>query len=114
LLAAHPARFAAALAEARVLDAAIARLPEITPSPALTEALIASAPKPRAAGGRFRFPGFKPWAPASGFAALAAGLMMGVMVAPAASAANETDEAATVLEHALGFDPAAYAEELAE
>ena len=103
LLAAHPQRFAEALAEARALDAALARMPEILPS---------AAPKPRRAAGGFRLPKFAPWAPAGGFAALAAGLFMGVMVAPAASAASETEEVEIVLEHALGFDPAAFAEEL--
>jgi hypothetical protein len=114
LLAAEPQRFAQALAEARALDAALARMPEIIPSASLTEVLVASAPKPRRASGGFRLPKFAPWAPASGFAALAAGLFMGVMVAPTASAASETDELATVLEHALGYDPAAFAEELGE
>jgi len=114
LLAARPERFAEALAEARALDAALARMPEILPSAALTEALIASAPKPRLASGGFRLPKFAPWAPAGGFAALAAGLFMGVMVAPTASAASDTEEVEIVLEHALGFDPAAFAEELGE
>ncbi len=112
LLAAHPQRFAEALGEARALDAAIARMPEVLPSASLTEALIASAPKPRRASGGLRLPKFAPWAPAGGFAALAAGLFMGVMVAPAASAASESEEVEIVLEHALGFDPAAFAEEL--
>lgn len=114
MLAAQPARFAAALADASALDAAFAALPMATPSAALTGALIASAPKPRPAAGGFSLPKLKPWAPASGFAALAAGLFMGVMIAPAASAANDTEEAALVLEHALGFDPAAFTEELGE
>lgn len=114
MLAAQPARFAAAIAEARALDAALERMPEILPSLALTEALIASAPKARPATGGFRLPKFAPWAPASGFAALAAGLFMGVMVAPAASASSDTSEVESVIEHALGYDPAAFTEELGE
>jgi hypothetical protein len=114
LLAARPERFASARKAAHALDAALAGLPEIRPSPALTEALIASAPKQPSARGGFRFPKFAPWAPAGGFAALAAGLFMGVMVAPVASAASDTTEVETVLEHALGFDPAAFTEELGE
>jgi hypothetical protein len=114
MLAAQPARFAVALAEARALDAALARMPEILPPAALTEALIASAPKARTRTGAVRVPRFAPWAPASGFAALAAGLFMGIMVAPAASASSETDEVETVLEHALGYDPAAFTEGLGE
>jgi hypothetical protein len=114
MLAAQPARFAAVIAEARALDAALARLPEILPSAALTEALIASAPKARPAKGGFRVPKFSPWAPASGLAALAAGLFMGVMAAPAASASSDTSEVESVLEHALGYDPAAFTEVLSE
>jgi hypothetical protein len=114
MLAAQPARFAAVIAEVRALDAALARLPEILPSAALTEALIASAPRARPATGGFRVPKFFPWAPASGLAALAAGLFMGVMVAPAASASSDTSEVESVLEHALGYDPAAFTEVLSE
>ncbi len=114
LLAAQPERFAHALGEARALDAAFACMPDIVPSPALTEALITSAPKPKAAAGGFRLPKFAPWAPASGFAALAAGLFMGVMMAPVASASSYTDEVETVLEQALGYDLAALTEELVQ
>ena len=114
LLAAHPARFAAALEEARALDLALSGMPEILPSRDLTEALIASAPKPRRAAGKPLFSWRSPWAPASGFAALATGLFMGVMMAPSASAASETEEVETMLEHVLGYDPAAYTEDLGE
>ncbi|MBI1399243.1 hypothetical protein [Hyphomonas sp.] len=113
LLAAYPQRFAAALADARALDAAFAQLPDILPSAALTEALIASAPKPASAGAAWRLPKFAPWAPASGFAALAAGLFMGLMIAPTASAASDTDDVQALLEQALGYDPAALTEEIA-
>jgi hypothetical protein len=113
LLAAHPQRFAAALAEARALDAAFAQLPEILPSAALTEALIASAPKPARLQAGWRLPKFAPWAPASGFAALAAGLFMGLMIAPTASAASDTDDVQALLEQAIGYDPAALTEEIA-
>ncbi len=112
LLTARPERFAHALAQARALDAAFARMPDVLPSPALTEVLIASAPEQKAAASGFRLPKFAPWAPASGFAALAAGLFMGVMMAPVASASSYTDEVESVLEHALGYDLAAVAEEL--
>lgn len=116
LLAAHPQRFAAALASARALDAALGGLPEILPSAALEEAIIASMPKPRAARSDWRLLQFFRWAPAGagGFAALAAGLFMGAMLAPTASATSDTDEMAIVLEHALGYDPVAYSEELGE
>ncbi|MBA3068152.1 MAG: hypothetical protein FP825_06715 [Hyphomonas sp.] len=113
LLAAHPQRFAPALADARALDAAFDRLPGILPSAALTAALIASAPKPAGAGFRLRLPKFSAWAPASGLAALTAGVFMGIMVAPAASAASDTDDVQALLEQALGYDPAALSEEIA-
>ena len=114
LLAAHPQRFAAALAEARALDAALARMPDVLPPPALTEALVASAPKPRHAAGGFRVPKFAPWAPASGAAALAAGLFIGLMVAPTASADSESDDVQALLEEAIGYDPAALSEGIIE
>ncbi len=114
LLAANPSRFAAPLEEARALDLVLKRLPEILPSQQLTEALIASAPRPRRVRAASGLPGVSAWAPASGFAALAAGLFMGVMIAPAASAASDVDEVEAVLEHVLGYDPAAFTEELGE
>ena len=112
LLRAHPERFAEALASARALDAAIGSLPELKPSPALTEAIIAAAQRARPAAkeGRSWFGLKTPWAPASGFAAAAAGLLMGLTMAPAASAADEIDSEVQVLVmSALGFDPANYA-----
>jgi hypothetical protein len=39
---------------------------------------------------------------------------MGIMVAPAASAASDTDDVQALLEQALGYDPAALSEEIAE
>lgn len=114
LLATNPARFAAAIDEARALDAALARMPDILPSAALTEALVASAPKPKRAGGGFRLSKFAPWAPASCAAALAAGLFMGLMVAPTASADSDTDDVQALLEEAIGYDPAALSEGIVE
>ncbi|MFN4225340.1 MAG: hypothetical protein ACK4HR_03415 [Hyphomonas sp.] len=114
LLAASPERFTAALTAARAIDAALDAVPQVLPSKALEDALIASAPTPRSGRAVLRLPKLTPWAPASGFAALAAGLFMGAMIAPAASATSDTEEMATVLEHALGYDPAAFTEELGE
>lgn len=114
LLAANPERFAVAIAEARALDAALARMPGILPSPALTEAIIASAPKPKRATGGFGLPKLAPWAPVSGAAALAAGLFMGLMVAPTASADSDTDDVQALLEEAIGYDPAVLSEGIVE
>jgi hypothetical protein len=109
-----PERFADAVAAARALDAALADLPDILPSPALAASLIASAPKQRAAKSVFGLPRFSPWAPAGGAAALAAGLFMGLFIAPVANATSETDEVEALLEQALGYDPAALTEEAGE
>jgi hypothetical protein len=109
-----PERFAGAVAAARALDAALAGLPEVLPPPALTAALMASAPKRRAAKSAFGLPRFSPWAPAGGAAALASGLFMGLFIAPVANATSETDDVEALLEQALGYDPAALAEEVGE
>lgn len=114
LLRAQPERFAAALAQARALDRLLDQMPEILPSAALSEALIASAPKPQRAGGGWRLPKFAPWAPASGVAALASGLMMGLLIAPAASATSDTDDMQVLLEETIGYDPAAWSLEMAD
>ncbi|MFN7055821.1 hypothetical protein [Hyphomonas sp.] len=115
LLAAHPDRFANALAAARALDAAFDALPEAVPSAALTEAILAAAPRPRRKAARGWLGLKTPWAPASGFAAAVAGLMMGLTMAPAASAADEIDtEVQELVISALGFDVSAFALEADE
>ncbi|MFN4025342.1 MAG: hypothetical protein ACK4MQ_10945 [Hyphomonas sp.] len=110
LLAAHPDRFSDALEAARGLDILLGALPEVLPSPALTAAIIASAPRPANAYGLPRWFSFKaPWFPASGFAAAALGLFMGLTIAPAAIAEDDLDaEVEALVMSALGFDPAAY------
>ena len=114
LLLARPERFAEAIAQARQLDLMLVALPEPEMPRALTEAIIASAPRPKAARGSLpRWFGLKtPWAPASGFAAVALGLFMGLTVAPVASADDEmTAEVQELVVSALGFDAATYAVE---
>lgn len=110
LLAAHPDRFADALDAASRLDTLLGALPEVTPSPALTAVIIASAPRPAKPFGLPRWFSFKaPWFPASGFAAAALGLIMGLTVAPAAIAEDDLDaEVEALVLSALGFDPAAF------
>jgi len=114
LLRANPERFASALAEARALDLMLEALPEPAMPRALTEAIVAAAPRPKAARkDAQRWFGLKtPWAPASGFAAVALGLFMGLTVAPVASADDEmTVEVQELVVSALGFDTATYAVE---
>lgn len=110
LLAAHPGRFASVLEQARQLDMALEALPEVTPSPALMEAIIASAPRRSKPFGLPRWLSPRaPWLPASGLAAAALGLVMGLTVAPAAIAEDDLDaEVEALVLSALGFDPAAY------
>lgn len=110
-LAASPERFAAALADARALDQMFDSLPQPEMPRALTEAIIAAAPRPKASrGGLPRWFGLRtPWAPASGMAAAALGLFMGLTVAPAASADDEMNaEVQQLVVSALGFDTATY------
>lgn len=114
LLTAHPERFAATMAQARQLDLMLGALPEPEMPAALTQAIMDAAPRPKLAGGGLsRWFGLKtPWAPASGLAAAAVGLLMGLTVAPAASADDEvTAEVQELVVSALGFDPATYAVE---
>ncbi|KCZ98901.1 hypothetical protein HPO_08374 [Hyphomonas polymorpha PS728] len=114
LLRAHPERFAGALAEARALGLMLGALPEPDMPRALTEAIVAAAPRPKAARGNIqKWFGLKtPWAPASGFAAAALGLFMGLTVAPVASADDDmTVEVQELVVSALGFDTANYAVE---
>ena len=114
LLRANPERFAGALAEARALDLMLEALPEPAMPRALSEAIVAAAPRPKAARkDAQRWFGLKtPWAPASGFAAVALGLFMGLTVAPVASADDEmTVEVQELVVSALGFDTATYAVE---
>lgn len=113
-LQAHPERFAAALAQAKELDTILGALPEPAMPRDLTETIIAAAPRPKSVrGGLPRWFGLKtPWAPASGFAAAALGLFMGLTLAPAASADDEvTAEVQELVVSALGFDTATYAVE---
>ena len=114
LLAAHPERFSETIAQARQLDLMLGALPEPEMPAALAQAIMNAAPRPkRAGGGLYRWFDLKtPWAPASGLAAAAVGLLMGLTIAPAASADDEvTAEVQELVVSALGFDPATYAVE---
>lgn len=114
LLKAHPERYADALARARQLDLMLGALPEPEMPRALIEGIIAAAPRAKPARGSLpRWLDLKtPWAPASGLAAVALGLFMGLTVAPVASADDDmTAEVQELVVSALGFDAATYAVE---
>ncbi|HAE94063.1 MAG TPA: hypothetical protein DCG65_05855 [Hyphomonas atlantica] len=99
-MADNPARFATALSEAQALDGLFADIPHVSPSPALRETLIASAPKPRSArSSRWKLP---VWIPAGALASLTVGLFAGMSVAQPVTTQDEQAEAAVYA--ALGFD----------
>ena len=118
-MSAAPALFAAALDEARRLDGALARLPDVTVSSALRAALLADAPKPekaasRSASGLRRF--LPAWIPAGALASLAMGILIGVNVSvpSAVATASADDEADAVMYAALGFGEYALMDETTE
>lgn len=85
LVEGSPALFAEALDAARLLDAALLQVPEITPSDDLMARLIASGPKPQAERinilGRLRdilLPQGSRWPMAAGLASLAIGALVGL------------------------------------
>lgn len=113
LLQARPDLFGQALAEALALDELLAALPLPMPSDALTASILSGAVPgrpPRAArwaspvqAGRLR--------PVAGLVAAAAGLVMGLMAAPA-TGGTQPDELETLVVAVLGFDMNAYSLEV--
>lgn len=112
LLKAAPEKFEIVLRDARALDGLLGAVPEVVPSPMLTEAIMASAPRAaKARVGWFRLKA--PWMPVSGMAAATFGLLMGLTVAPAASASDDLDaEVQELVISALGFDASGYVEDV--
>ncbi len=108
LLAAEPHAFAAALAEARALDAALSAIPEPSVSGRLRGAILADAPKParqRPAVSWGRLFGVRDaWIPASGLAAAAAGLLAGLVLAPQLATYDPDTDVEEVLLLAFGGD----------
>jgi hypothetical protein len=108
LLAAEPDTFAAALAEARALDAALDGIAE-PPVPAhLVSAIIAGAPQSSRAGAVSVWlrglAGREAWIPASGLAAAAAGLIAGLVLAPQLTTYDPDTDIEEVLLLAFGGD----------
>lgn len=111
LLAAHPERFAEFLGAERDLDALLRELPEVTPSPALVQALIASGPSPTRqatiGSGKRWWPFGMPLAGA--MASLMVGLGAGFSFTPVydtdtIAITQESDETDTLVMAALGMD----------
>ena len=114
LLRAQPARFEAALAEARMLDAAFAGAPVPDVPAGLAERILADAPvaRPVSGGGeslaarlgRFIFPNGARWPAGATLAALLMGVSAGLATAPATAGEEYESTEEQVLYAALGFD----------
>ena len=122
-LKAHPARFEAALTEARALDTVFARegLPEMPPG--LADRVLAEAPTAPLAhrAGRglgaylmtILFPNGLRWPAGVTLAALMAGLMAGFATAPATAGSGFDSDEQAVVYAALGYgDLEAYMQEV--
>jgi hypothetical protein len=96
LMAAEPAWAQAALARAAVLDAALAACAPPRASAALTDRIVATAPRPRPSAARWGF-----WLAPAGLgaglaAACAAGVLLGGRIAPLPHPPSETAQAAAI------------------
>lgn len=112
LLMKAPERFAAELKAARDMDALLGGMPDVMPSPALTAALIDSAPRARTQR-RSWFAAMPRWSAVGALASLAIGLAIGLGTTQTAPT-NTTEEAVdTLIYAALGFDTT-YTQEAAQ
>ena len=113
-LAAHPARFETALAEARLLDQTFARVTLPEEPAGLSERILASAPAAPTAGARgggflqdlrgLVFPNGVRWPASATVAALVMGLVAGVATAPATAGNSYSTDEEQVVYSALGYD----------
>ncbi len=111
LLAKSPERFAAELQTARDMDTLLGGLPTVTPSAALTAALLGTAPKearPKRQGWLAAIPR---WPTVGAFASLAIGLAIGLGTAQPATTGTSEDAVDTLVYAALGFDVLNYSQE---
>lgn len=113
LLADAPDRFADILQVARDMDMLLGAMPGVTPSEALTAALIDAAPNGRPQR-RSWLAAIPRWPALGAFASLAIGLAIGLGSAqPGATVATE-DAVDTLVYAALGFDVLNYSQETAQ
>ena len=111
-LAAHPARFEAALAAARALDSLFDADMAPEPGPLLAERILASAPRPasqRHSGlaariGRVLAPNGRRWPAGAALASLGMGLFAGYTASASSLPPAYETEAENVVYGALGYD----------
>jgi len=103
LLAAAPDRFSAELRAARDMDTLLGGISDVTPSAALTAALIDSAPRARTQR-RSWFASMPRWPAVGALASLAIGLAIGLGTAQTEPANTNEDAVDTLIYAALGFD----------
>ncbi|MFT5776163.1 hypothetical protein [Hyphomonas sp.] len=113
LLAEAPDRFADELQAARDMDMLLGGLPAVTPSPALTAALMDTAPKARPQR-RSWLAAIPHWPTVGAFASLAIGLAIGLATAQSGTTAATEDAVDTLVYAALGFDVINYSQETAQ
>ena len=113
LLAEAPDRFSAELQAARDVDALLGGLPDVTPSAALTAALIDAAPKARPQR-RSWLAAIPRWPTVGALASLAIGLAIGLGTAQSGTTATTEDSVDTLVYAALGFDSFSYSQEAAQ
>lgn len=113
LLAESPERFAAELQAARDIDALLGGMPDVSPSAALTAALIEAAPKARPQR-RSWLAAIPRWPAAGALASLAIGLAIGLGTAQSGTPATTEDAVDTLVYAALGFDVINYSQETAQ
>lgn len=114
LLREDPARFEAALAEARLLDEALLRAPVPDTPAGLAERILADAPRAQSARtglralaarfGDFVFPNGARWPAGATLAALVMGMSAGLVTVPANASEDYDSAEEQVLYAALGFD----------
>ena len=110
-LAAHTERFADALAEAQLLDAAFEAEPMPEPYPSLAARILADAPQPRTARdslgarlSRILMPNGQRWPAGAALASLGMGLFAGYTASASSVPATYETEAEAVVYAALGYD----------
>ncbi|MBU2604362.1 MAG: hypothetical protein KKC43_00515 [Alphaproteobacteria bacterium] len=113
LLAEAADRFADTLQAARDMDILLGGMPAVTPSPALTAALMDAAPK-ASPQRRSWLAAIPRWPTIGAFASLAIGLAIGLGAAQSGATGTADDAVDTLVYAALGFDVINYSQETAQ